>query len=150
MLDSKCTKSDTEPMQNSFVIHTDGGARGNPGPAGIGVVIEKNGTIYAEFGEAIGETTNNVAEYTAVIKALQYLQTKGDQVDHIEFILDSLLVVNQLMGKFKIKDAKLQTLAALVKSLEQICCGKVIYTAVRREFNKRADFFVNQALDASL
>ena len=150
MLDSKCTKSDTEPMQNSFVIHTDGGARGNPGPAGIGVVIEKNGTTYAEFGEAIGETTNNVAEYTAVIKALQYLQSKSVHVDQIEFILDSLLVVNQLMGKFKIKDTKLQTLAAQVKSLETICCGKVIYRAVRREFNKRADFFVNQALDASL
>lgn len=137
-------------MQNLFTIHTDGGARGNPGPAGIGVVIEKNGTLYAEFGEAIGETTNNVAEYTAVIKALQYLQTKGEHVDQIVFVLDSLLVVNQLMGTFKIKDAKLQSLAAEVNSLERILCGKVIYQAVRREFNKRADFFVNQALDASL
>lgn len=136
-------------MNNSFTIHTDGGARGNPGPAGIGVVIEKNGIVFEEFGEKIGETTNNVAEYTAVIKALQHIQTKGEHVDEITFILDSLLVVNQLMGKFKIKDAKLQILAAQVKSLERILGGKVIYTAVRREFNKRADFFVNQALDAS-
>jgi len=150
VLDRKDLKSDTEPMQNLFTIHTDGGARGNPGHAGIGVVIEKNGTLYAEFGEAIGETTNNVAEYTAVIKALQYLQTKGEHVDQIVFVLDSLLVVNQLMGTFKIKDAKLQSLAAEVNSLERILCGKVIYQAVRREFNKRADFFVNQALDASL
>ncbi|MFZ2025604.1 MAG: ribonuclease HI family protein [Microgenomates group bacterium] len=136
-------------MNNAFTIHTDGGARGNPGPAAIGVVIEKNGTLLAEFGEKIGDTTNNVAEYTAVIKALQYLQSKGEQAEQITFILDSLLVVNQLMGTFKIKDTKLQILAAQVKSLERILCGKVIYTAVRRELNKRADFFVNQALDAS-
>lgn len=136
-------------MNNAFTIHTDGGARGNPGPAGIGVVIEKNGKLLAEFGEKIGETTNNVAEYTAVMKALQFLQSKGEQVGEITFVLDSLLVVNQLMGTFKIKDAKLQILAAQVKSLEQILGGKVIYTAVRRELNTRADFFVNQALDAS-
>jgi len=136
-------------MNNSFTIHTDGGARGNPGPAGIGVVIEKNGKLLAEFGQKIGETTNNVAEYTAVIQALKHLQTKGERVGEITFILDSLLVVNQLMGKFKIKDTKLQILAAQVKSLERILGGKVIYTAVRRELNTRADFFVNQALNAS-
>jgi ribonuclease HI len=136
-------------MNNSFTIHTDGGARGNPGPAGIGVVIEKNGKLLAEFGETIGEATNNVAEYTAVIKALQCLNTKGEHTGDITFVLDSLLVVNQLMGKFKIKDTKLQILAAQVKSLERVFGGKVIYMAVRRELNKRADFFVNQALDAS-
>jgi len=136
-------------VNNAFIIHTDGGARGNPGPAGIGVVIEKNGKLFAEFGKKIGETTNNVAEYTAVINALQYIQKSGDTVGEITFVLDSLLVVNQLMGIFKIKDAKLRVLAAEVKSLEKNLGGKVIYKAVRRELNTRADFFVNQALDTS-
>ncbi len=149
MLDRNKVKRDTCAMNNTYTIHTDGGARGNPGPAAIGVVIEKNGTLLAEFGEPIGETTNNVAEYTAVLKALQYLHEKKETTGNITFILDSLLVVNQLMGKFKIKDVKLQTLASQVASLEQHFCGKVIYTAVRRELNRRADFFVNQALDAS-
>lgn len=146
----KKRECDTCAMNNVFTIHTDGGARGNPGPAAVGVVIEKNGTLFAEFGEKIGEATNNVAEYTAVIKALQHLQSTGEQLSAIQFILDSLLVVNQLKGLFKIKDAKLQMLAAQVHTLEQNLGGKVIYTAVRRELNKRADFFVNQALDASL
>lgn len=134
-------------MQNTFIIHTDGGARGNPGPAAIGVVIEKNGTIITEYGKAIGDTTNNVAEYTAVLSALQYLESLHEEIHAITFVLDSLLVTNQLLGVFKIKDIKLQKLAQEVKLLEKKLCGKVIYTAVRRELNKRADFFVNQALD---
>jgi len=141
-------KRDTCHMNNTVIIHTDGGARGNPGPAAVGVVIEQNGQCITEFGEKIGETTNNVAEYTAVLKALQYLQSTKSKVDEIQFVLDSLLVVNQLKGIFKIKDAKLQLLAAQVKALEKNICGKVIYTSVPREQNKRADFFVNQALDA--
>ncbi len=141
-------KRDTCHMNNTFTIHTDGGARGNPGPAAIGVVIEQNGKLIHEFGEKIGETTNNVAEYTAVLKALQYLQSITTKVDEIHFILDSLLVVNQLKGVFKIKDIKLQTLAATIRALQKNFCGKVIYTSVPREQNRRADFFVNQALDA--
>jgi len=141
-------KRDTCHMNTTFTIHTDGGARGNPGPAAIGVVIEQNGKLIHEFGETIGETTNNVAEYTAVLKALQYLQSITTKVDEIHFILDSLLVVNQLKGLFKIKDIKLQTLAATIRELQKTFCGKVIYTSVPREQNRRADFFVNQALDA--
>lgn len=134
-------------MNTTLTIHTDGGARGNPGPAAIGVVIEQNGNIISEFGEKIGETTNNVAEYTAVFKALQYIQSTMNRVEEIHFILDSLLVVNQLKGIFKIKDQKLQILAAKIQALQKNVCGKVIYTSVPREQNKRADYLVNFALD---
>ena len=107
-----------------LIIHTDGGARGNPGPAAIGVVIEKvigriktskESKVIAEFGKRIGETTNNVAEYTAVIEALRWL--KNNQINKsrirtlvIQFYLDSILVVNQLNGMFKVKDAHLREL----------------------------------------
>jgi ribonuclease HI len=136
-------------MDNSYIIHTDGGARGNPGPAAIGVVIERNDSIIKEFGKTIGNTTNNVAEYTAVIEALTYMKTLSIHGTYsIQFFLDSLLVVNQLNGLFKIKDSKLRALAFTVKKLEQEVGGIIIYSSVRREQNSRADFFVNAALDA--
>jgi len=132
-------------MNNILIIHTDGGARGNPGPAAIGVVIEKNGKLIHQFGKRIGESTNNVAEYTAVIEALRYLKDKG--VAHAHFFLDSVLVVNQLTGKFKVKDANLRTLLFEIRSLEQEVRGVITYTAIPREQNKEADLLVNQALD---
>jgi ribonuclease HI len=135
-------------MNTTYIIHTDGGARGNPGPAAIGVVIQKNDTVVTEFGKAIGDATNNVAEYTAVIEALQFMKThKHDETLHIEFVLDSQLVVNQLNGTFKIKDSKLRELAFHIRHLEQEVGGTITYSSVPREQNKRADFFVNQALD---
>jgi ribonuclease HI len=135
-------------MNTTYIIHTDGGARGNPGPAAIGVVIQKNDTVVTEFGKAIGDATNNVAEYTAVIEALQFMKThKHDETLHIEFVLDSQLVVNQLNGTFKIKDSKLRELAFHIRHLEQEVGGTITYSSVPREQNKHADFFVNQALD---
>ena len=142
-----------------LVIHTDGGARGNPGPAAVGVVIEKltpsNGALIeiSGFGKTIGETTNNVAEYTAVIEALKEVarlkvHTGGDEGGvEIEFYLDSTLVVNQLNGLFKIKEPHLRELMFAVRRMEQDVGGIITYQVVRREFNKRADYFVNQALD---
>jgi ribonuclease HI len=141
----------------TYIIHTDGGARGNPGPAAVGVSIERctcssvpctqtNRQIEKEFGKTIGETTNNVAEYTAVIEALKYMKTKAP-VDRIQFLLDSNLVVSQLMGVFKIKDARLRMLMMEVRSLEQEVRGEVTYAYVPREQNTRADMLVNQALD---
>lgn len=141
-----------------YIVHTDGGARGNPGPAAIGVVIEEvdpstssgraNKTReVARFGKRIGEATNNVAEYTAIIQALTAMkQTVGKSGD-IEFYLDSTLVVNQLNGLFKIKDATLRSLVTDIRILEQEVGGSVHYTAVPRQQNRRADFLVNQALD---
>jgi ribonuclease HI len=133
-----------------LVIHTDGGARGNPGPSAIGVVIETEEKLVHEFGKRIGEATNNTAEYTAVIEALQWIKENNEikeGIENISFFLDSTLVVNQLVGLFKIKEAHLQGLAQEVHALEKQIGKPVTYTAVRREFNKRADFMVNQALD---
>lgn len=146
-----------------FIVHTDGGARGNPGPAAVGVVIEKQQEtrdkgqetiIICEFGKRIGETTNNVAEYTAVLEALRYLKSKNVNVkledkEHfdIQFFLDSNLVVQQLNGVFKVKDANLRTLFFDVRVLEQEVGGVVTYSYVPREQNQHADMLVNRALD---
>jgi ribonuclease HI len=131
-----------------YHIHTDGGARGNPGPAAVGVVIHKNGILLHEFGLAIGETTNNVAEYRGVIEALKYVQGILKNNNHeLLFILDSMLIVNQLNGIFKIKQSHLRELSLEVKLLEQEVGGVIRYTTVPREQNQRADYFVNWALD---
>lgn len=128
-----------------YVIHTDGGARGNPGPAAVGVVVEKDGKKIEEFGKRIGEATNNVAEYMGVLEALRSL--KGKEATEIDFFLDSVLVVNQLNGKFKVKDIKLRELLTNVRMLEGEVGGEVRYHAIPREKNRRADFLVNGALD---
>ena len=139
-----------------FIVHTDGGARGNPGPAAIGVVIEKCAMqnaqceIIKEISKTIGETTNNVAEYTAVkeaLKAMRSLELRmKNEKPEIYFYLDSILVVNQLKGLFKIKDATLRSLATDIRILEQEVGGSVHYAVVPRQQNKHADFLVNQAL----
>lgn len=135
--------------KNIYHIHTDGGARGNPGPAAVGVVIHKNGMLLHKFGLTIGTATNNVAEYRGVIEALQYLQhASKEHVSEIIFILDSMLIVNQLNGLFKIKEPHLRELYLQVKLLEQEVGGVIRYTSVPREQNRDADFLVNQALDA--
>lgn len=136
----------------NLVIHTDGGARGNPGPAAVGVVIEERGADgvlkrVGSFGRRIGETTNNVAEYTAVIEALEYVQRMGRRVSRIQCVLDSLLVVNQLNGLYRVKEPHLRELLSRVRLLEQ-GLGTVTYSAVPREQNAAADALVNQALDA--
>jgi ribonuclease HI len=133
-----------------LTIHTDGGARGNPGPSGIGVVIGTGEQLIHEFGKTIGDATNNTAEYTAVIEALTWMKDHPEKIKEyrtLAFFLDSTLVVNQLKGIFKIKEAHLRNLVMHVRTLEQEIGKTVTYTAVRREFNKRADFLVNQALD---
>ena len=146
-----------------LVIHTDGGARGNPGPAAVGVVIEEEQQsthelhIAAEFGKTIGKTTNNIAEYTAVIEALLYLRlhvksfkSRIDEPLRIDFFLDSTLVVNQLNGLFKVKDAHLRELLANARLLEQEIGERIMYHVIPREQNRQADLLVNQALDQSL
>ena len=147
-----------------YIIHTDGGARGNPGPAAVGVVVErqeeskvesqKSKALITEFGKRIGETTNNVAEYTAVLEGLQNVKCQMSNVKFedrkqakIQFFLDSKLVVEQLNGNFKVKDAKLRELMIQAKILEQEVGGVVTYEYVPREKNTRADWLVNRALD---
>lgn len=144
-----------------LIVHTDGGSRGNPGKAAIGVVIEKSQIpnpnnqkeleVITEFGKRIGETTNNVAEYTAIREALAYvrnnpiIQSSNKQI--IQCYLDSLLVVQQLNGVYKIKDGRLRELLFAIKSLEQEIGGVITYTHIPREENSRADALVNKALD---
>jgi ribonuclease HI len=136
-----------------LIVHTDGGARGNPGPAAVGVVIEKvsdaSTTVVTEFGKTIGETTNNVAEYTAVIEALRFLKTYDGEKKRVDFFIDSTLVVNQLNGLFKVKDAKLRELLSNVRLLEPDAGGEIRYTTIPREQNTRADALVNKALDGT-
>lgn len=130
-----------------LIIHTDGGARGNPGPAAIGVVID-SGKEIAGFGKRIGETTNNVAEYTAVIEAFEWIKKNvHSAIDEVYIFSDSTLIVNQLNGLYKVKEAHLRELLIRIKLLEEEVGGDIRYTYIPREQNQRADFFVNKAFD---
>jgi len=134
-----------------LIVFTDGGARGNPGPAAVGVVIKNShGEKIIEFGQPIGRATNNVAEYQAVLVALLWLKENHQVLSGltgIEFFLDSTLVVNQLNGKYKIKDLKLKNLIIKIKELEKNFSQEVSYNFIPRTKNYQADFLVNQTLD---
>jgi ribonuclease H / adenosylcobalamin/alpha-ribazole phosphatase len=137
-------------MNQSLNIYTDGGSRGNPGPSAIGVVIkDKLGKILHQFGETIGHATNNVAEYQGVIFALNYLVSQQTKPTTINFFLDSTLVVNQLNGLWKIKDANLRTLVIKVRQLEGQLNAGICYHSIPREKNHEADALLNQALDTN-
>lgn len=125
-------------------IFTDGGARGNPGPAGTGFVIWDDDELVYRGGEYLGETTNNVAEYTAVIHALEKAKTLGGQ--KIALYLDSELVVKQLQQKYKVKNPDLAKLFVKVWNLMQQF-SQVTFTHVPREQNTEADRQVNLAID---
>lgn len=128
-------------------LFTDGGARGNPGPAAFAYVIEtEDGTVLAAHGEAIGVATNNVAEYRALVEGLR--KAAELQLDELEVVSDSELLVNQMRGDYKVKNEALRELWLDASDLERKL-GKVTYTAVRREQNELADSLVNEALDAS-
>jgi ribonuclease HI len=132
-------------------IFTDGGARGNPGQAATGFVIfDHQDKEIIRQGQCIGIATNNVAEYQAVIAALEFLNKTDCFIGKkiiVHFFLDSLLVVNQLIGKFKIKNENLAILANKIHGLEKDINGTFSYQFVPREKNKIADLMVNQALD---
>lgn len=134
---------------NKIIIHTDGGARGNPGPAAIGIVIQ--GEIgKKEYGEYIGETTNNEAEYKAVIFAFKKLkQLVGSEKckdTEVEFLLDSELVVKQLNKEYKLKDKNIQNFFIEIWNLT-FDFGGVSFRYIPREENSEADRIVNQVLD---
>ena len=130
------------------VANCDGGARGNPGPAGIGVTIKPpRGKVVAEISEAIGHATNNVAEYTAVKRALERARELG--ATEVEIVTDSKLLVEQLNGNYRVKNATLQRLHAEVRGAAR-AFTKVTYRHVPRERNRRADELVNLAIDAWL
>lgn len=129
---------------SKLIIFTDGGSRNNPGPAGIGFVIkDENGQNLEAKGEYIGVATNNVAEYTALIKALH----AAKKYDHesIECFLDSELVVKQIKGEYRVKDENLKKLLDEVREL--IFFKNISFTHVLRSKNKEADALYNKALD---
>jgi ribonuclease HI len=127
-------------------VHTDGGARGNPGPGAIGVAVkDEKKKIIKEVGKFIGRSTNNEAEYKAVIEGLKTCETL--KAEELEFYIDSLLVVSQLNGKYKVKNPRMRTLFNEAKKLEQNF-KKVLYTHVPREKNFPADNLVNEVLDS--
>jgi ribonuclease HI len=127
-------------------LSTDGGARGNPGPAAYGYVLETDeGQLLAAHGEAIGTATNNVAEYRALIAGLEKAVELG--VDELEVISDSELLVKQMRGEYKVKNEALRDLWTQAGGLADEL-RSVRYKAVRREHNELADRLVNEALDA--
>ena len=133
-----------------ITIYIDGGSRGNPGPSAIGVVIiDKDNRVVEKFGTRIEITTNNRAEYRAVIEALRWIRKNLDTLDSyskINFFLDSNLVCSQLNGLFKIKDSNLRDHLFSVRQLEGEIDIPIAYTYIPREKNKEADKLVNKAL----
>ena len=128
-------------------LFTDGGARGNPGPAAAAFVLQApDGVVLDARGDAIGVQTNNVAEYTALLNGLRRAAELG--LTDVEVISDSELMVKQMRGEYKIKNAALRELSIEAARLARTV-GDVRYTAVRREHNELADRLVNEALDAT-
>jgi probable phosphoglycerate mutase len=126
-------------------LFTDGGARGNPGPAAWAFVLEaEDGTVLDARGEAIGVATNNVAEYRALLAGLERAVEAG--VDDLDVLSDSELMVKQMLGEYRVKNRALQELSLEAARLARLV-GTVRYRAVRRESNVLADSLVNQALD---
>ena len=128
-------------------LFTDGGARGNPGPAASAYVIEADdSTVLAAHGEAIGVATNNVAEYRALVAGLERACQLG--LDSVEVVSDSELLVKQMRGEYRVKNEALRELSLQAARLASEI-GDVSYTAVRREHNELADRLVNEALDGA-
>ncbi len=142
--------------ETSLVIHTDGGSRGNPGPAACAFVVSQNNEIIFRGSKYLAKATNNVAEYSGVIIALEWLIISNDKfpphkgaqaITNVQFVLDSELVVKQLNGIYKVKDENLQKLFLEVKSLMSKTGKKIIFKHVLRNNNKDADLLVNLELD---
>jgi ribonuclease HI len=130
-----------------LVVHVDGGARGNPGPAAIGVVVsDPDGSVVEQLGEPIGETTNNVAEYRALLRGLECARALG--ASEVEVVGDSELVAKQINGQYKVKHAGLKPLhAEALKALGGFDRWQV--RTVPRAQNAAADALVNAALDGA-
>lgn len=131
-------------------IFTDGGSKGNPGPSAIGIVFYLDNKQIYTYREDIGISTNNIAEYTAVLRALEYIKSHVSsfklQASNIKFISDSMLLVNQLNGVYKIKNGTIAELIFKIKALEIEIGMPISYTHVRREENTVADALVNDKL----
>ena len=131
-----------------FKIYCDGGSRGNPGPAASAIVVVEDNSKIFSASKYLGISTNNVAEYTALLMALKYVydERPGDEV---QIILDSQLVTRQMQGKYKVKDAKLLKLFQSAKEIERKL-SHVVYSWSAREGNEEADALVNVELDSQV
>jgi ribonuclease HI len=128
-------------------LHTDGGARGNPGPAAYGYVLEADdGTVLAAHGEHIGTATNNVAEYSGLVAGLR--KALELHVPEVEVVSDSELMVKQMRGEYRVKNEALRALSVEAARLAREL-GNVEYRHVKRAQNEEADRLVNEALDAA-
>jgi ribonuclease HI len=140
--------------KEKILVYTDGGSRGNPGPAGIGVVIaNEKEQVIKKYSKDIGERTNNEAEYEAVIFAMQKLKhlfgkEKAKNFD-IEIRMDSELVCRQLKGEYKIKEEKLFPLFIKIWNL-RMDFGKISFKEIPRSKNKEADALANEAMDSKI
>jgi ribonuclease H / adenosylcobalamin/alpha-ribazole phosphatase len=133
------------PAVFEILTYVDGGARGNPGPAGFGVRIENpDGTLIAEFSASIGIATNNVAEYRGLLAALEWARAHQASTVHVRS--DSLLLVQQMLGNYKVKHPSLQPLHAKALLLAHEI-GRVSFEHVSRDRNKHADRLANEAMD---
>ena len=133
--------------ETRLVAYIDGGSRGNPGPAGFGVRVEQpDGTLVEEFAESIGIATNNVAEYRGLIAALEWARARGERALHVRS--DSLLLVQQMLGRYRVKHPGLQPLHAKARLLAHEI-GRVTFEHVRRESNADADRLANTAMDGA-
>jgi ribonuclease HI len=134
-------------------IFTDGGSRGNPGPAALGVFVEDNKhKVLARIGRRIGKATNNVAEYTAIIEALSWAIENKEKlgIKTINFYMDSLLAFSQISGIYKIKNENIKAFIFEIRKKEAQLGIPIQYSHIPREKNKEADLMVNLALDNKL
>jgi ribonuclease HI len=135
---------------SKILIYTDGGSRGNPGPAALGVYIEDgNHTELARIGKKIGETTNNVAEYSAITEGLSWLLENKNKIkiEEVHFYMDSLLAFSQITGVYKVKNTRIRDFIFEIRQKEAELGIPIFYNHVPRERNKKADLMVNLALD---
>ena len=137
----------------NVIVFTDGGSRGNPGPAALGVFIQdESGKELAWIGKTLGEATNNVAEYSAIVEAFNWLleNIKKLDIQKVNFYMDSQLACSQLNGLYKVKNSRIREFVFEIRKKEAELDIPIIYAHVPREQNKKADFMVNQALDNQL
>ena len=138
-------------FMKKIIIYTDGGSRGNPGSAAVGIYIEDSrGNKIASIGKKIGIATNNVAEYSAIIEAFNWFLKNINELENVEkifFNVDSELAYSQLSGLYKIKNSAIRELVFKIRQHEAELKIPVVYQHIPREKNKKADLLVNLALD---
>lgn len=131
-------------MPRHFLLYADGGSRGNPGEAAFGAVISEDGKVVVELSERIGVTTNNVAEYSGLVAGLQAIN-RLDPEAKVLVRMDSKLIVEQMSGKWKIKNPEMKKMA--LKARDAHPANLINYEWIPREMNSHADALVNRALD---